>query len=183
MGPNDAGAQPLPVVVVRSARADDGPTLQRIDLATFDEDVSPAPRPQPGADFFGGRVKPEDVLVAEVDGAVAGYLAVGPHYRLASSAHVVQIRGLAVTPECQGEGVGRRLVSEAVEVAKEHGARRLTLHVLASNETARRLYDSCGFVVEGVQREQFHLRGRYVDDILLALDLTGLRTPQTRGDG
>jgi ribosomal protein S18 acetylase RimI-like enzyme len=182
MDSSDAEAEPPSLGVVRSARADDGPTLHRIDVATFAEDVSPAVPPQPGADFFGGRVRPEDVLVAEVNGAVAGYLAVGPHYPLASSAHVVQIRGLAVTPEHQGKGVGRRLVGEAVEVARGRGARRLTLHVLASNETARRLYGSCGFVVEGVQREQFHLGGRYVDDILLALDLTTLRTPQARGD-
>jgi ribosomal protein S18 acetylase RimI-like enzyme len=161
-------------VIVRSARADDGAALQRIDVATFTEDLSPAPPPQPGADFFGGRVKPANVLVAEVDGVVAGYITVAPQYRLASSAHVVQIQGLAVAPERQGQGVARRLLTQAVETAREQGARRMTLHVLAPNEAARRLYGRCGFVVEGVQREQFQLGGRYVDDILLALDLTRL---------
>ena len=94
MSSSDAEAE-RPGVVVRSARADDGPALQRIDVATFAEDLSPGPPPQPDADFFGGRVTPANVLVAEVDGEVAGYITVAPQYRLTSSAHVVQIQGLA----------------------------------------------------------------------------------------
>ena len=161
------------MLLVRPARYEDGPTLQRIDVATRTEDVSPAPLPQADRDFFGNQAKPENVVVVETDGVVTGYIEVGPQYPLESSRHVQEIKGLAVAPECQGMGVGRRLVREAAEVARSRGARRLTLRVLGPNEAARRLYERCGFVVEGVQRDQFHLRGRYVDDILLALDLTG----------
>jgi len=32
----------------------------------------------------------------------------------------------------------------------------------------RRLYESCGFVVEGVLRGEFHVDGRDVDDVLMA---------------
>lgn len=32
---------------------------------------------------------------------------------------------------------------------------------------------SCGFVVEGVRRDEFLLDGRYVDDMLMARDLSG----------
>jgi RimJ/RimL family protein N-acetyltransferase len=44
--------------------------------------------------------------------------------------------------------------------------------VLGSNAPARRLYEDCGFGIEGIQREQFFLDGRYVDDLFMALDLT-----------
>jgi RimJ/RimL family protein N-acetyltransferase len=44
--------------------------------------------------------------------------------------------------------------------------------VLGPNTTARALYEGAGFVVEGVLREEFHLDGRYVDDVLMARDLT-----------
>jgi hypothetical protein len=47
------------------------------------------------------------------------------------------------------------------------GARKLTLRVLGSNVRARRLYESCGFLVEGVLRAEFFLGGRYVDDVLM----------------
>jgi RimJ/RimL family protein N-acetyltransferase len=50
--------------------------------------------------------------------------------------------------------------------------------VLGTNLVARRLYERCGFVVEGVQPEQFYLGGGYVDDMLLALDLTRQTTDQ-----
>ena len=43
--------------------------------------------------------------------------------------------------------------------------------MFSPNERARRLYESAGFVVEGVLREEFFLEGRYVDDVLMALVL------------
>jgi ribosomal protein S18 acetylase RimI-like enzyme len=146
--------------------------LQRIDAATCTEVVSPAPPPEPNGEFFGDGTSPEQVLVAEVEDVPVGYVKVGPRYRrLSSAAHVHQISGLAVAPESQGHGVGRRLVMAAVDAARSRGARRLTLNVLGTNHVARRLYARCGFVVEGVQPGQFYLGGRYVDDVLLALDL------------
>ena len=36
------------------------------------------------------------------------------------------------------------------------------------SDRARRLYEACGFVVEGVLREEFLLDGRYADDLFLA---------------
>ncbi len=44
--------------------------------------------------------------------------------------------------------------------------------MLGPNDAARALYESAGFVVEGIQRDEFFLDGRYVDDVLMALDLT-----------
>jgi ribosomal protein S18 acetylase RimI-like enzyme len=158
--------------LVRGARVDDGEALQHLDAATCTSDVSPAPPPDPGGDFFGDGVRPADVLVAESDGEVVGYVRLAPRYdRLPAGRHVHQIRGLAVSPHSQGNGIGRQLVLEAAEVARRRGARRLTLNVLATNHVAQRLYERCGFVVEGVHRDEFYLCGRYVDDLALALDL------------
>ena len=46
------------------------------------------------------------------------------------------------------------------------------MRVLAPNEAARQLYEQSGYVVEGVLRGEFFLDGEYVDDMLMALDLT-----------
>jgi ribosomal protein S18 acetylase RimI-like enzyme len=88
-----------------------------------------------------------------------------------SHAHVLEIGGLAVDPVRQGAGVGRRLVEAAVQECRRRGARKVTLRVLGPNTAARRLYDSCGFQVEGVLREEFLLEDRYVDDVLMARQL------------
>jgi RimJ/RimL family protein N-acetyltransferase len=77
-------------------------------------------------------------------------------------------RRLAVDPREQGRGVGSSLIAEA----RRRGARRLTLRVLAPNAAARAAYAAGGFQVEGVLRGEFLPGDRYVDDVVMALDLT-----------
>jgi len=161
------------VIDVRLASESDGPVLARIDLATWGPAVSPAPPPTAGGRhlFFSDQTKPSDVLVAELDGIVAGWVKVQSASPLTSHAHVREIGGLAVDPAQQGAGVGRRLVEEAVRECSRLGARKVTLRVLGHNVGARRLYERCGFVPEGVLRGEFLLEGRYVDDVLMACHL------------
>lgn len=166
----------MPVIAVRLAGHDDEPALARIDLATWTAAVSPAPAPV-DADayrFFTDRTVACDVLVAEVDGDVAGWVKVQSPTPLLSHAHVLQIGGLAVDPAHQGAGVGRRLVEAAVQECRRRGARKVTLRVLGPNAAARAVYESCGFQVEGVLREEFLLQDRYVDDVLMARHLTAV---------
>ena len=158
--------------MIRSARPVDDADLRALDVAAWSWLHSPAPAPAPDAPFFVHGLTPADVLVAEVDGALAGYVALGSATQLASNRHVVYVRGLAVAPAHRRRGVGRALVEAAVAAARERGARRLTLRVLGTNAPGRALYEACGFTVEGVQREEFLLDGRYVDDVLMALTLT-----------
>ncbi len=159
------------VAKVRQARPEDQAALRKIDAATWTLDVSPAPPPPADAAFFNERTRPADVLVAEIGSAMAGYAVLGQSSRLASHAHVLEIRGLAVDPVCQRRGAGRRLVEASVEQARDRGARKLALRVLGTNVRARQLYESCGFLVEGVLRAEFLLGGRYVDDVLMARTL------------
>jgi ribosomal protein S18 acetylase RimI-like enzyme len=146
----------------------DDAALQLIDQQTWTSAVSPADVPAPGTPFFDDRTTPDDVLVAERDGEVAGYLTLRREIPLPSHAHVLEVGGLAVGPAHQGQGVGDLLVRAAVEEARRRGARKLALRVLATNPGAQRLYERCGFVVEGVLREEFMLDGVYVDDVLMA---------------
>lgn len=111
------------------------------------------------------------MLVAETGGVVSGYAKLGQPSPLPSHAHVLELGGLAVGPSHQRAGVGRRLVEAAVQEARSRGARKLSLRVLGPNTGARRLYASCGFVVEGVLAAEFLLDGHYLDDILMARDL------------
>jgi ribosomal protein S18 acetylase RimI-like enzyme len=95
-----------------------------------------------------------------------------PATPLVSNQHVKMINGLAVDPDHQGAGVGRTLIEAAVERARQQGARKVSLRVLGDNAIARRLYERCGFVVEGVLKGEFLLEGRYSDDIFMARHLT-----------
>lgn len=160
-------------VTVRRAQERDEPALARIDVVTWTSAVSPAPPPADAGShvFFSDRTPPDAVLVAEVDASVVGWVKLQPVTAMPSHAHVWEIAGLAVDPSAQGTGVGRHLVEAAAQQCRRRGARKLTLRVLGPNAVARRLYDRCGFVVEGVLRGEFLLDGRYVDDVLMARHL------------
>jgi ribosomal protein S18 acetylase RimI-like enzyme len=113
----------------------------------------------------------DNVLVA-VDGEeVLGSLLLGPWTKLESARHVLEVKGLAVDPAHQGEGVGGALVDAGIAAARERGARKLLLRVLSVNAPARHLYESRGFKVEGTVREAFLLEGAYVDDLTMGLSL------------
>jgi ribosomal protein S18 acetylase RimI-like enzyme len=158
-------------VTIRLARDDDDAALARIDRLTWTSDVSPSPVPPEGRPFFDDRTTTDDVLVADADGHVVGYVRLGQALPLPSHRHVLEIQGLAVDPDRSGHGTGRLLVEAAVAEAARRGARKVTLRVLGPNTTARRLYERCGFVVEGTLRAEFHLDGRDVDDVLMARQL------------
>jgi ribosomal protein S18 acetylase RimI-like enzyme len=112
------------------------------------------------------------LLVAEsAAGRIVGYIGLQPTSRLASTAHVRQVNGLAVAPDARRSGIARALLEAAIEHARARGVRRLTLRVLAPNAPARALYASFGFVEEGVLRGEFLIGGREVDDVLMARSL------------
>jgi len=156
------------MIEIRGARVQDDEALATLDMATWSAHVSPAPAREPGSPFFHDRTQPENVLVAETDGVVAGYVMLHQSIQLQSHLHVLEVNGLAVDPGRQGRGLGRALMEEAMREARRRGARKLSLRVLASNVAARRLYESCGFTVEGVLVGEFVLDGEVVDDVLMA---------------
>ena len=158
-------------VAIRRAEPSDEDALRTLDHANWTTLSSPAPVPPPERPFFSERTIVDDVLVAELDGELAGYVKLGRPTEAPSNAHVQMVQGITVEPAFRGHGVGRALLDAAVSEARARGARRLTLRVLSHNDAALALYGSAGFVVEGVQREEFLLDGRYVDDVLMALDL------------
>ncbi len=84
-------------------------------------------------------------LVAEQNGKVMGYL----------GAHVVademSITNVAVTEACRRRGVAHALLLNAKLYAEEHDLYRITLEVRVSNEPAIRLYESEGFVKDGIR--------------------------------
>ena len=161
---------------VRRAAVSDDASLAAIDEATWSSLVSPTSVPPAGKAFF-AETAPNDVLVAEADGLVVGYLHLSNPTSLKANRHVLEIRGLAVTPAHQRRGVGRALLDAAVDEARRRGCRKLRLRVLATNAPARSLYEAAGFVIEGVLRAEFCTDGAYVDDVLMALSVTEELSP------
>ena len=106
------------------------------------------------------------VFVAEIDGDVVARLSLSrdPH---PSSRHVADL-GIMVAASHRGQGIGRRLLEEAVGWARVAGIVKLELHVFPWNEPALRLYESFGFEREGYRKNHYERDGEYVDAILMA---------------
>ncbi len=85
-------------------------------------------------------------LVAEQDGAVAGY--VGCQTVLDEG----YITNVAVSPDCRRQGIGRALIAELTERAKRAGLAFVTLEARASNAPAITLYEGAGFRRVGVRK-------------------------------
>ena len=87
------------------------------------------------------------VFVAEVDGAVVGF--VGVLGRVVpepdESQAYAYVSDLVVLPAYRRRGLGRALLERAVAFARGKGAKALRVGVLARNEGAARLYRSLGF--------------------------------------
>ena len=107
------------------------------------------------------------VFVAERDdGALVGRLSVSRDAHPASS-HVADL-GLMVASDARRQGVGRALLSSAVEWARGAGVRKLELHVFPWNDAAISLYEAFGFEREGYRHGHYHRAGEDVDAILMA---------------
>jgi ribosomal protein S18 acetylase RimI-like enzyme len=162
-------------VAVRVARPGDEAGLTRLDAAAWTPASgfpSVAERVNdPFFTFFTDDSPPGAHLVAELDGRLAGYIRVKPASPLRENAHVLGIVGLAVAPADRRRGVASALLAAAEQHARDRGARKLSLHVLSTNETAMRLYERLGFQREGTLRDEFRIDGRFVDDVLMAKQL------------
>jgi ribosomal protein S18 acetylase RimI-like enzyme len=162
-------------VAVRVARPADEAGLTRLDAAAWTP-ASGFPSViervnDPFFTFFTDDSPPEAHLVAELDGRLAGYIRVKPVTPLRENAHVLGIVGLAVAPANRRRGVASALLAAAEQHARARGARKLSLRVLSSNETAVRLYERHGFQREGTLRDEFCIGGRFVDDVVMAKHL------------
>ena len=102
-------------------------------------------------------------------------LASGHHYIAAvDGGEMVGYAGMAITPgseawvnnlavrrDRQRHGLGRTLLADLLEHAREHGAAQVLLEVAADNEAAQRLYDAHGFDVIGVRRGYYQPSNTY----------------------
>lgn len=79
------------------------------------------------------------------DGRLAGYT------RVSLEDGRGEIESIARDPALRGRGLGGQLLTEAMRLLVERGARELALEVVASNASALRLYQDHGFVIASAQ--------------------------------
>jgi predicted N-acetyltransferase YhbS len=91
-----------------------------------------------------------EILIAEVEGQPVGCVAVAP-----DGTGAFELSKMAVSPDLRGRGVGRQLLTAAVEHARSLGARSLFLGSSTKLANAVHLYEAAGF--EHVAPEALHM--------------------------
>lgn len=109
-------------------------------------------------------------LVAEADGAVAGYAYAHLWQPDPVYAHTWELT-IYLAPEACGRGLGTELITRLVEACRRQGAHTLVSCVTQGNTPCERLHLRAGFGLAGVLKAVGHKFGRYHDDALYQLQL------------
>ena len=105
-------------------------------------------------------------LVAEADGEVVGNVLVNVD-RNATTEHI-GVLAICIAADWRDIGIGNELVRAAQEWARGRGLRKVSLGVFPDNPRAIAVYERCGFVREGLRRQQYRSGEVFRDEVLMA---------------
>ena len=101
-------------------------------------------------------------FVAEIDGHIVGY-AYANAYRTRPAYRFTVENSVYVAREWRGLGVGRRLLTALLEAAIALGHHSVVARITGDNVVSRRLHESLGFRLVGIEEEIAMKFGRWVD--------------------
>lgn len=120
------------------------------------------------AEWLGARAGALEVVVAEIDGEIAGFASLSP-YRDRPAYRTTVEDSIYVHPDHRGAGVGRALLAEIVDVARRRGFHSVIGRVVGGHSASIRLHASVGFEQVGVEREVGRKFGRWLDVVIMQL--------------
>ena len=144
-------------VVIREAKIDDAHSIAQVHVASWRSayvDLMPS-------DFLASLTttlsareaqwtraierKDADILVAEVEGKVVGWISVGPcRDEDTSEAKAGEVMAIYLLSDDWGKGIGTALWKAGMKRLHDQGYRNVTLWVLSANERALRFYQGLG---------------------------------------
>jgi ribosomal-protein-alanine N-acetyltransferase len=117
-------------------------------------------------------------LVAETDGAIAGYASL--HVAAGGTGNV---QAIAVRADRQGGGIGRVLLADLIASAATRGGQEIFLNVRADNIRARQLYERTGFTEVEMRPGYYQPSGADAVVMRLPLPAAPFRLATPRGPG
>ena len=105
-------------------------------------------------------------LVAEIDGAVAGYVYAVPCRKRPAYRYTVK-HSIYVHPNFQHMGVGKAMLSELIEACAQAGYRQLVGYIDSSNAQSLHLHQALGFVQVGTLPAVAYRFGRWADTVMV----------------
>jgi ribosomal protein S18 acetylase RimI-like enzyme len=126
---------------IRLAEADDVAEIRAVARAAYAQYVPRIGRePAPMAADYDADVAARRAVVIDVGGKLCGYMVSWPE----GDAYFIE--SIGVDPQCQGHGLGRRLIEHAVAEAQRHRLAALSLYTNQAMTENLAMYAHFGFV-------------------------------------
>ncbi len=106
------------------------------------------------------------VVVAETDGEVVGFAALS-RYRSRPAYSTTVEDSIYVRHDQRGNGVGRALLAELVDVAAARGFHTMMARIVGGHDASIGLHSSLGFEMVGIEKEVGRKFGRWLDVVLM----------------
>ena len=156
--------------LIRLATVDDAEAIRRIynhevEHTTHTFDLVPRTLEEQEA-WLREREGALGVVVAEIDGTVAGFASLSP-YRPRAAYRTSVESSVYVEEQAQGRGLGRQLMAELVELASARGFHTMVARIAGGHEASIRLHETAGFTVAGVEREVGRKFGAWLDVVVM----------------
>lgn len=135
-------------IVIRRAKIEDIRQIHYIESVCFDDPWS--------YEMLYNDIFDNDItvyMVVEKQGKVIGY---GGMWIIFDEAHITNV---CIHPELRRKGYAKKLMEVLTKEAADMGAYSMTLEVRVSNEGAMKLYNNCGFHIQGVRKKYYSNNG------------------------
>ncbi len=157
-------------IKIRPATAADGEAIATIynqgiedRVATLETDLR---TPDERRQWLAARGPRHPVIVAQAGGEVVGWGSLNAFSPRKAYDSVADF-SVYIERGWRGKGVGSRLLTRLIELARELGYHKLALSAFPWNAGGMALYQKLGFRTVGIYKEQGRLDGRWVDTIIM----------------
>lgn len=123
---------------IRILNKDENPPMDLLQLA------------DPSRNIVEEYLKRGDCFITEYDNQV-----IGVYVLLPTRPETVELVNVAVAEEHQGRGIGKGLVMNAIQLAKEKGYKTIEIGTGNSSIAQLALYQKCGFRITGIDIDYF----------------------------
>lgn len=124
-----------------------------------------------------GREPRHVVLVAEKDGAIAGWASINP-YNARLAYRAVGELSVYIDRDRRGQGIGQTLLTALESQGRHHGFHKFVLFTFAFNALGQGLYRKLGYREVGTFQEQGMLDGHRVD----VMAMEKILSPEVKGE-
>ena len=110
-------------------------------------------------------------VVASIDDEVVGFASLSPYKERAAYRTTVE-DSVYVHRDHQGRGLGRALMSELIDTARDRGFHAMMARIIGDQAASIGLHKALGFEIVGREREVGRKFGRWLDVVLMERLLT-----------